>query len=210
MDCRSGVVLRKELPVGLTMPTLHTFRLLPSVRKIEQTGDHKTLSQTLRSDAILHKMIAQDLKEWTHSVRNTLSAKLGPKSRSNPPDNDQLLHPVDRVTALFQCKRCHRTGRKSSQKGALDFRDVIQHRCPPSTLVPAKDEDKFKQQREWDVDNFVVDGAAIAAARLALSAAKLDEQTTDKQDISRYRYQWQCLTCSSRLTMEYSSLVSTN
>ncbi|KAG9032437.1 hypothetical protein FRB95_001490 [Tulasnella sp. JGI-2019a] len=193
------------------MPSVKTFRNLPLVRSLEKDDSITDLKQTLQSQEV-QKVVKSGLQAWNETTRRVLSGKLGFRKAWKPDPEGSggsgssatpRLHPLDRMSSLFECKRCHRNGRIFTPTTSLTFYEVIKHRCPKNTLGPTG-----KQRREWDITNFEPDTVAIRATRLALQVAGEDEERASTQVLSKKfvgddAYRWQCMTCPSRITLRF-------
>lgn len=207
------------------MPGIKTFRNLPVVRSLEKDDTIPDLKQTLQSQDV-QKVIKSGLQAWNDTTRKVLSAKLGFKKAWKPDavDGSQgnagpsaggsnlstspRVHPLERTTAIFECRRCHRNGRIFAPNTSLTFPEAIKHRCPKNTLGPSG-----KEKREWDIKNFEPDTTAIRAIRLALQVAGEDEERMTVQMMSNKfikggYHRWQCMTCSSHITLPFEMIVS--
>ncbi|KAG8868992.1 hypothetical protein FRB97_001748 [Tulasnella sp. 331] len=200
------------------MPGVKTFRNLPVVHSLEKDDAILDLKQTLQSREV-QKVIKSGLQTWNDTNRKVLLAKLGFKKVWKPDVVEQWkgdagdsssanprIHPLERATALFECQRCHRNGRIFAPNTSLTFSEVIKHRCPKNTLGPSG-----KEKREWDIKNFGPDTTAIKAIKLALQVADEDEeritpQIMSKKFVQRKTYRWQCMTCSSRITLPFEMI----
>ncbi|KAG8917158.1 hypothetical protein FRC00_013968 [Tulasnella sp. 408] len=151
-----------------------------------------------------------------------MSVRLGVKKNWKPPipgeggskDGGVVQHPLDRLTALFECTRCRSDVKgKSVERGehtGLTLEAAVRHRCPwylPKTQPGAEGEETKIGRTRWDAENFVPDTIGAAVVKLALGLAGLNEETATRKDVNALGRRWQCLTCPSKLTMSFGAIV---
>jgi len=178
-------------------PTLNTFRNLPSIRHFEH--GISSAADFIDNDRYV-KLAHKDLDAFHSKTRKILSKRLKSPSILSSETLPPLIHPCDQVTTFFECIRCLRVGRKSSQQGGLDYVWMIKHRCP-------KDVRGIKS-REWDISNFQVDEVAQSVAKKAMRVAGLDEAQATRETIDSMGARWKCLQCPSKLTLLFRNIVS--
>ena len=84
------------------LPNLKEFRNLPVVKVFEKTGPSRAAGSGLR-DAFVESVLEENLGQWRDAARAALAGVLGvPAWRSM---SKRKLHPVDRLTARFRCRR---------------------------------------------------------------------------------------------------------
>ncbi|KAG8975589.1 hypothetical protein FRC05_005382 [Tulasnella sp. 425] len=211
-----------QVPV---LPTLESYRSLPSISNIIHNASipSKGLRKKLRTDETLRTMIKADLEKEDARLRKVMSVRLGVKKNWKPPTPGEqgskdggasAQHPLDRLTALFECTRC-----QSDLKGmpaghgeytVLSFEAAVRHRCPrylPNTQGGAGGAKAKNGRANWDAENFVPDTTGIAVVKLALGLAELNEETTTRKDVDGLGRRWQCLTCPSNVTMSFGAVV---
>ena len=89
-----------------------------------------------------------ELGTWREKAREGLSATLGYPNWKTA--STKILHPVDRVTARFLCKRCSKLPVRYRDDECFDFRGACLHQCPLTK----------KEQRAkipWKAEIFVKD-----------------------------------------------------
>ena len=88
-------------PPELPIPPIQEFRQLPVVKIYEKPGPSDSRSLT---DSFATSVLAENLDQWRNSARAALAGVLGfPGWKAM---SKKKLHPVDRLTARFRCKRC--------------------------------------------------------------------------------------------------------
>ncbi|KAF7984706.1 hypothetical protein HWV62_13010 [Athelia sp. TMB] len=192
--------IKSSTPKDKIVPTLPQFRQLPVIKLI-QSQQSPTSTDVVRDlkSGLLAGMLDEDLKKWVLAAREAFGAMLGyPKYKSA---SKTKLHPAQRVTARFRCKRCGKEGRKYAQDGCLDFVGVCNHVCHDSSMGKrAKD--------RWDPGFFEADVQVIGAIKRLLTLANLDEETTDSFSVaSTVASRIQCLSCESRLMMDFQTMM---
>lgn len=206
-----------------SVPPLNIFLSLPLIRNATKT-DITELGPRLDESPAFLSLLDTEVSGWARNTQRTLAAalgykKTGGKSKSAEEHQKDLREFLNRATSLFECSKCRRTRLiEHEQWTTMTHREVIHHRCPKGTTVthvdPSTGEQRTKENRDWNVHNFVPDKVAIAAVRLALKVADppFDESTSiwavgldDRlEEFPRYV----CLTCPSRITMSIWEIVS--
>lgn len=205
-----------------SVPPLNIFLSLPFIRNIERTSISDVKARFEDGDPF-QALLDREISVWAGSTQKSLAAILGYKQTGGKTKTAEqhikdLWSFLDRATSLFECSKCRRTGPIHEQWTTMTHREVIEHRCPKGTTVthvdPLTGEERTKENRDWNVNNFVPDEVAIAAVRLACQLADppFDESASigtvgsDERLVSFYRYV--CLTCPSRITMDLWEIVS--
>ncbi|KAF8584838.1 hypothetical protein K439DRAFT_1660588 [Ramaria rubella] len=190
------------------IPSYSEFRRLDMVRTlVKKNTDGATVFQQkkesvrdeLRTNQATTEHIEQQINAWLINNKNRLSKKLG-YDHPELAEASAFLHPVDRVTAWFRCKRCNRVGKKAEQNKSLTFADLCAHRC----LAVTK---KEKVKGEWNVDWFEPDEKAIDAAKKLVHVCNLDERKATLKDLYASSRKIVCRSCSSPTTMPASSVI---
>lgn len=206
------------------LPTLEAYRNLPSISNVIHNISipSKGLRKKLRTDETLRTMIKADLEKEDARLRRLMSVRLGVKKNWKPPtpaeggskDGGVVQHPLDRLTALFECTRCRSDVKgKSVERGehtGLTLEAAVRHRCPwylPKAQPGSEGEETKNGRARWDAENFVPDTTGAAVVKLALGLAGLNEEAATKKDVNALGRRWQCLTCPSKLTMSFSAIV---
>jgi hypothetical protein len=109
-------------------PSLAQFRRLPIINILQsKTSTSTGVASDLRRSELVAELLQDDLKNWRESAKSALAAALGfPDWKSA---SKKKLHPVDRLTARFRCKRCESVGRETHKDMCLDFAGVCAHTC---------------------------------------------------------------------------------
>ncbi|KAG9043979.1 hypothetical protein FS837_008935 [Tulasnella sp. UAMH 9824] len=199
-----------------SVPPLNIFLSLPLIRNATKTHIADTWPRLDEGHAFL-ALLDTEISGWARNTQRTLAAALGykrtgGKSKTAAEHQKDLQEFLNRATSLFECSKCRRTRPiEHEQWTTMTHREVTQHRCPKGTMVmhvdPSTGEQRTKENRDWNVHNFVPDKIAIAAIRLALSVADppFDESaslwTVGLDDRFEEFPRYVCLTCPSRITM---------
>lgn len=141
---------KSQSPKDNILPTLSQFRLLPVIKLVQSQQTPGSTTDVFRDlkSGLLANMLEGDLDKWLKAAKETFGTMLGfPRYKSV---SKTKLHPVDRVTARFRCKRCRKEGRKYAQDGCLDFAGVCAHVCHDSSM-----EKRIKEK--WDPSHFETD-----------------------------------------------------
>ena len=130
-------------------PNLAQFRQLPIIKILQSKSSTTTgVAGDLQKSQLVAELLQDDLRKWGESARTALTATLGfPEWKSA---SKKKLHPVDRLTAQFRCKKCAPKDRQVYEEGCLDFAGACAHVC----LRP--DMDKTIRER-WTPDQFEKD-----------------------------------------------------
>ncbi|KAG8931412.1 hypothetical protein FRC01_001359 [Tulasnella sp. 417] len=198
-----------------SVPPLNIFLSLPFVRNVAKT-EVTDLEAEFSEGGAFQALLDTEISAWAHNTQKTLAAALGykrtgGKSKSASEHYKDLREFLNRATSLFECSNCRRTGPTHEQWTMLTHESVVEHRCPKGTTVTHVDsstgEERKKENRDWDVNNFVPDKVAIAAVRLAFRVADppIDESeivgTVGSDERLGPFHRYVCLTCPSRITM---------
>ena len=135
------------------LPSLPSFRLLPIINLLQSasTTGGITIAQTLQSNSLMHNLLSDQLKQWAEKAKDDFAVLLGfQKGWKNASKN--VLHPVERVTARFQCIQCGVKAKDRTDDGCLNFAAACKHVCHVGRGRPIKG-----KKVKWDVKNFVKD-----------------------------------------------------
>jgi len=142
-----------------TLPTLPEFRRL-SVMKVLQgkpSDPDEGVAKDLKNSKLLNELLSDSLRQWREDARSALAGVLGFAGWKSASKNK--LHPVDRLTARFVCKKCVSKGKGGED---LDFVAACEHRCAGLN--------KRQRGREtWNANIFEPDMKAIDAANKVLA-----------------------------------------
>ena len=109
----------------IVMPSLHEFTTLEVVqvlKTLDADGFH-----CLKQSGELDKLVARGVQLWEAEIRSHFAEKLGYSSWLSI--SSKILHPVDRVTAYFECNKCHSARAKESTLDTLTFKEACGHVC---------------------------------------------------------------------------------
>jgi len=166
------------------VPPLQKFRALPAIKILEgmPVDDVKT---QLEPNQAMSKVIKTNVESWDKKTRTALAKAL--EVAVPLVVSSTMLHPVDRVTGLFACKKCNRVDRKDQAAGSLNYQAVIKHKCPG----------KRAAKQKWDVQNFVRDDLAISTVRAALGACGMSEESATTAELDELGARFLCSTCAT-------------
>ncbi|EIN08421.1 hypothetical protein PUNSTDRAFT_144020 [Punctularia strigosozonata HHB-11173 SS5] len=179
------------------MPSLSEFRKLPAVSAL-QGNPSINLKATLKQDDDPIAAVMGDIQKWRDALRATLAARLGyPEYQST---SQNVLHPVDRVTARFVCTVCRTTSRKYDADGCLDFAGVCGHEC--------RGLDEKKRKHQWNADNFIPQRQVIDVIAQAYSLLGLKPDDPEcKAQLSGIGARIRCLSCKAVILMDFQSMI---
>ncbi|KAI0327210.1 hypothetical protein GY45DRAFT_1428245 [Cubamyces sp. BRFM 1775] len=175
------------------LPPLYEFRHLSVVKTYEGSSSNKGPGL---SDSFISEVLKDNLEQWVATARANLAVSLGFPGWKTM--SKRLLHPVDRLTARFLCKKCSAAGKDGGKDGSMDFAGACRHEC-------ARLSKKARATRRWDAYNFVPDQQAIDALTqvLELCGAKAEE-VDSLRIVDSVGARIQCTTC--KLTMDVRSV----
>jgi hypothetical protein len=140
------------------LPSLPTFRQLPIIKLMqsgEDVGQHaRGISHTLQNDAVMRKLLNQELTQWAEGAKQDLAVVLG-FPRLWKTASSRLLHPVERLTARFLCTKCGHLEKKYEMDGCLDFAGACLHVCVGKN--GKHDKSRKSKKAAWNPANFVKD-----------------------------------------------------
>ncbi|SRR6266550_4927784 len=137
--------LRAESP-GIVLPPLTTFQQLPIIRSLLSLANHE-IKRSMQ-DLLETGVVRSELAKWESEARNQMATVLGYHGFATA--QKKTLHPADRLTAWFQCKKCIQVGRRLPGATFLDFAGACAHECGG---VDGKELDN----ELWTATNFVRD-----------------------------------------------------
>ncbi|OBZ67539.1 hypothetical protein A0H81_12447 [Grifola frondosa] len=182
------------------LPTLPEFRKLPIIKVLQSNPlDPKcTVAKNLEGSFVAN-VLRENLDQWRVSARASLARVLGFSDWKNI--SKKKLHPVDRLTARFKCKKCDKVPKKYLEHNCLDFAGACAHRC-------AHLNKKQRAKEIWDPTQFVPDQHVIDAVTQVLTLCDTvaeDAESLDKMEALGNCIQ--CLSCSSAILMNVQTLV---
>ena len=130
------------------LPNLSEFRKLPVV-KIFEAGPSGAEKRTMK-DPFVASVLEENLKQWREAAKAALAGVLGFPGWKMM--SRRKLHPVDRLTARFRCKRCDKAalGKNRPDDGGMDFARVCEHVCKHLPKKRASSE-------KWSAERFELD-----------------------------------------------------
>ncbi|KAI0366835.1 hypothetical protein BV20DRAFT_951546 [Pilatotrama ljubarskyi] len=168
---RSGVEAEyarlKSLQPKQVLPSLSEFRKLSVVKAVEASSSKKDPSLT---DPFVASILEENLQQWRDAARAALAAVLGFPGWK--PMNKRRLHPVDRLTARFRCKRCDAAGKGIGKDGGMDFASACEHVCAHLSK-------KARSKQRWSAEDFVPDQRAINALSSVLELCGTKPEDAD-------------------------------
>ncbi|KAJ3715143.1 hypothetical protein C8R42DRAFT_632509 [Lentinula raphanica] len=185
--------LKKELP----LPCLPSFRELPTIHQIQQSTSqsHKQLDTMLKSEPI-STLIHSELAKFHADAKNELAEVLGFPDWKSP--SVKKLHPVERLSARFQCRKCHRVEAKYRDFDSLDYAGAIMHLCSVTS-----DKSKSVPPKPFNAGRFEKDTKAMAAIFALLQICGIeDDEVGSHELLSVIGPRITCLSCDGRIVME--------
>jgi hypothetical protein len=113
------------------LPNLQTFRGLPILYALQRRDAAASIQGDLQSDAIA-AIVRDQLEQWVKRAKDDMMKLLGYGRGKGLKDYRPLaskMHPLERATALFQCKECKRVTGSYGRMGVLDFKGLCLHEC---------------------------------------------------------------------------------
>lgn len=134
------------------LPTLSEFRQLPMMKVMQSkpSNDVTGIHADLQNSELVQQVLDNDLAIWLEKARTDMAVILGfPQWKSF---SKKKLHPSDRLTARFKCKRCDKAAMNCRVKNveSLDFVAACRHSCPHLKKK------KLAHDR-WDAEHFEPD-----------------------------------------------------
>ncbi|KAF8884933.1 hypothetical protein CPB84DRAFT_1964901 [Gymnopilus junonius] len=189
------------------MPSLPTFRKLPVIEMLQSAERGKTVvsvSETLQNDKVMKELLASQLKKWVDKAKVDLGLVLGfPQNWKNASKN--ILHPVERVTGRFFCKRCGCVEQKYRMDGCMDFAGACLHEC----VVGNKEKGRLRTGKKviWDAANFVKDEKAINVLRASVAALEHAEDRQAGNYLLTVGLAVVCMSCEPCMVLDSRSLI---
>jgi hypothetical protein len=102
------------------IPGLRAFRQIPTIHSLEKfQGIPEQLETELKNrDSVTSKLVNDCWDHWVKEARRELAIKLDGKPPRKHYD-DGTLHPTDRLTARYNCKRCGKVSKSNKMNGSL-------------------------------------------------------------------------------------------
>ncbi|KAH9941639.1 uncharacterized protein BXZ73DRAFT_41589 [Epithele typhae] len=189
------------------LPSVNEFRRLPIIKVFETTHptpssndgqSSKPSNPRTLDDPFVNAVLEENLDQWRQSARASLASVLGFPTWRNL--SKRKLHPVDRLTARFRCRRCddspHAIG---TTDGGMDFTEACGHTC-----AHLRKKKKLAKDR-WSAERFVADQKAVDAISQALSLCNTEPDSIDSIKIAReLGDRLQCQSC--HLVMDVASV----
>ncbi|KZT03856.1 uncharacterized protein LAESUDRAFT_728854 [Laetiporus sulphureus 93-53] len=182
------------------LPTLAEFRKLSIMKVMQAKSCDATsgIAADLKNSTFITALLEENLEKWREDARAALGTVLGyPAWKAT---SKTKLHPVDRVTAWFRCKRCH-GAQKKGEDTPLDFIAACSHRC--SYL------DKRRRAKDnWSAQLFEPDTQAIQLVNQLLAISGLSAEDPDTgYFFENSGFMFVCLSCPSHLFMDFNTAI---
>ncbi|CCL99618.1 uncharacterized protein FIBRA_01636 [Fibroporia radiculosa] len=177
------------------LPSLQEFRNL-SVMKVlvnKSTSGDLGIANELKNSKLVDALLKDNIEKWVDGAKAALAGVLGfPGWKSA---SKKKLHPVERLTARFRCKKCDKVSKKYSEEGCLDFAGACEHVCPHlSTQQRAKE--------TWSADRFEADVQAISTVEKILALHKIAAESPDSTT-ALLNSMVTCLACPAPISMNF-------
>ena len=136
------------------VPAVSAFLKLPVLDLLQSPGslpDGASVSKTLKKDALVTCIIEDQVAQWTDKARQDFGVMLGYPAEWKSA-NKNLVHPAERLSARYLCKKCKYLPTKYRDDECLDFAGACAHQC-----VIGNKKAKKNKQAKWNVSNFKKD-----------------------------------------------------
>lgn len=175
------------------------MRLLQEKRSDAITG----ISKELKSAKLVHQLLQDNLDAWRNKARSEFAAILGFPGWRSP--SKKKVHPVNRVTAWFRCKKCvkYAQGAMTATRPLppMDFNAACEHRC-------AHLNKRERARAKWSADQFEVDQVVVKEVTRLLNELKLDPEDEEVNGSVRLESRhFRCMSCPSGLRLDFESMV---
>ncbi|OSD01490.1 hypothetical protein PYCCODRAFT_1503536 [Trametes coccinea BRFM310] len=186
--------LKQNAEQGTIFPSLPEFRKLSVVKTVETSSSSNDPNIT---DPFIGQILMNNLDQWRASARAALAAVLGfPDWKTM---SKRKLHPVDRLTAWFLCKRCHASNKTRGNDDGMDFATACGHTCAHLSK-------KALSSYAWNANQFAPDEKAINAITSVLALCGTEAEDVDSLNVvDSIGDRIQCTQCS--LTMDARSVL---
>ena len=144
--------LKSAPNAGEVLPTLSEFRKLSVMKVMQGKASDKDagVGKELKDSKLVNELLTENLKQWREEARSALAGVLGfPGWKSA---SKKKLHPVDRLTARFICKKCSSKGRGGER---LTFAEACGHHCAGLNK-------KQRARETWSASLFEPDAKVLA------------------------------------------------
>ncbi|KAG6919822.1 hypothetical protein DXG01_000327 [Tephrocybe rancida] len=200
--------LRSKQP-PIVLPSLEVFRRLPIIEMLQGTSpatveyplkdNAQSVSTTLQKQAWVVERLNTELRQWREKAKKDLSVVLGFSDWKTA--SSKVLHPMDRITALFSCKVCSKVPSRYRETDCFDFAGACAHAC----RTTKKDK---KVDGVWMATNFAKDEKAIMALKKLLALCELDESLPEAATALESRgASIMCTTCQPGILMTSRSVI---
>jgi hypothetical protein len=199
------------------LPNLAEFRRLPIINVLQsKTSTTTGVAGDLQKSQLVAELLQDDLRKWRESARMALTLTLGFSNWKSA--SKTKLHPVDRLTARFRCKKCARNDHKVYEEECLDFAGACAHVCLQPNL-------KKRTRDRWTADQFEKDDKVyillssivyfihpmlqainVISKVLELCGVNAEERESI-QKVEALGSRIRCQSCESKITMTFRSLV---
>ncbi|CDO70471.1 hypothetical protein BN946_scf184569.g14 [Trametes cinnabarina] len=185
--------LKQDPEQNSVLPSFPEFRRLSVVKTFEASTSYDDPRIT---DPFISKVLKDNLEQWRAAARAALADVLGfPQWKIM---SKRKLHPVDRLTARFRCKRCDASGKKADTNDSMDFAAACGHLCPHMSK-------KALRAHRWDAKDFAPDQQVIDGISSVLGLCGTTAEDIDSLKIvDSVGDRIQCTACS--LTMDVRSV----
>ncbi|KDQ64838.1 hypothetical protein JAAARDRAFT_239124 [Jaapia argillacea MUCL 33604] len=154
-----------------------------------------------KQKTLISTMIGRELRAWCDRVETEFCQQiLGYNKGSDMGEwknaSRKKLHPVERLDARFQCKKCKKTSWKYADVGCLDFVGTCAHSCIGVDW------------KGWSVQQFEVDQKVVEAVRQLLKALEVKAENSDSIPAVRaLGSRILCLCCQAPIVMDFDGLL---
>ncbi|EDR08227.1 uncharacterized protein LACBIDRAFT_327282 [Laccaria bicolor S238N-H82] len=172
------------------------FLKLPVLDPLQSPGslpDDTSVSKTLKKDPFVTCILEGQVAQWTDKARQDFGVMFGYPAEWKSA-NKNIVHPAERLSARYLCKKCKYFPTKYRDDECLDFAGACAHQC-----VVGNPKAKKNGQAKWTVPNFKKDDKASAALKQLIAIFGHDNQKSSAKDVlSRNNYVL-CVSCDPPL-----------
>jgi hypothetical protein len=114
----------------------------------EEKTEAKDVAKSLKNDKVFISLLKSQVNAWVTKAKSEFGEKMGVKRWKSISKNE--LHPAERMTARFKCKRCPVLDEGYGEDGCFDFVGACAHDC-------SKPGQKSKGNWKWGAEQFEKD-----------------------------------------------------
>lgn len=178
------------------VPAVSAFLKLPVLDLLQSPGslpDGASVSKTLKKDPLVTCILENQVAQWTDKARQDFGVMLGYPAEWKSA-NKSIVHPAERLSARYLCKKCKYFPAKYRDYECLDFAGACAHQC-----VIGNKKAKKNGQAKWSASNFKKDDKASAALEQLIAIFGHDNQKSSAKDVLSRKNYVLCVSCDPPL-----------